>query len=88
MSESPVQTTGERSRSSVWAIIFGVIAVIGVVPFVPVVEYLFAPVAIVFGTLGLRDAGNGMRGRGLALAGIVLGVAALLVALARYFASF
>jgi ABC-type multidrug transport system permease subunit len=88
MSETPVQTTGERSGRSVWALVCGVIAVIGVVPFVPVIEYLFAPAAIVLGAFGLRDAGNGMRGRGLALSGMVLGAAALLVALARYFASF
>ena len=88
MSEAPVQTAGERSGRSVWALVCGVIAVIGVVPFVPVIEYLFAPIAIVLGTFGLRDAGNGMRGRGLALSGIALGAAALLVALARYFASF
>ena len=78
MTDTPAQNRAVRSPRSTWALVCGVVGVIGLMPFVPFLEYLFAPVAIVLGVLGLGDASRGVRGRGLAVSGIVLGVLTLL----------
>src|SRR5688572_6216115 len=70
--------TQARSGVSVAALICGVL---GVISFVAIIAPLiFGPMAILFGAMGRREtAAKGMRGRGMATAGIVLGVLAVLL---------
>lgn len=63
-----------RSRSGVWGLACGIIGVVGAIPFVPQLEYVFAPLAVVLGILGSRDASRGKRGKGISAAAVVLGV--------------
>ena len=80
MTETPVRVGAERSWRATWGFVSAVVAAVSAIPFVPgpYFEYLFGVVAIVLGLLGFRDASHGMRGKGLAVAAVVLG--ALVVA--------
>jgi hypothetical protein len=63
-----------RSPRAVWGLACGIVGVVGAIPFVPLLEYVFAPAAVVLGILGFRDVSHGMRGKGLSAGAIVLGV--------------
>jgi hypothetical protein len=63
-----------RSPWAAWGLACGIIGAIGAIPFVPQLEYVFAPAAIILGVLGLRDVSRGMRGKGTSLAALALGV--------------
>ena len=63
-----------RSQRAVLGLACGIVGVIGALPFVPLLEYVFAPAAVVLGILGFRDASHGMRGKGLSAGAVVLGI--------------
>ena len=62
-----------RNTDSLWAIVLGALSVALFFPFGPVIGAF----AIWFGRKGYRRAIAGARGRGLAVAGLVLGVIGL-----------
>jgi hypothetical protein len=80
-------TPAPRSTIATWGLVCGIVGVVGVLPFVPLLEYVFAPAAIVLGVLGFREVSRGMRGRGMCIAAIALGVLALAVAITRMVAA-
>lgn len=85
MTSTP-ETPAPRSNLATWSLVCGVVGAVGTVPFVPFLEYVFAPVAIILGILGilgLREASHGMRGKGMCIAAIALGVLAIAVTVAR-----
>ena len=63
-----------RSPRAAWGFACGIVGVIGAIPFVPLLEYVFAPAALVLGILGFRDVSHGMRGKGLSAGAVVLGI--------------
>jgi len=64
-----------RNPRATWAMVFALIAAVAQIPFVPIPlgGFLFGVAAVVLGVLALGDASRGMRGRGLAIAAIVIG---------------
>lgn len=63
-----------RSPRAAWGLACGLVGAVGAIPFVPLLEYVFAPAAIVLGILGFRDVSHGMRGKGFSAAAIALGI--------------
>jgi len=76
MTGTPVADVTQRSSRATWGLVCGVIAAVSAIPFVPgpYFEFLFGAAAVILGILGIRDATAGMRGKGFAVAAIVLGV--------------
>lgn len=55
-----------------------VLGIIGVVLFwIPVIGWILAILAIVFGGIGIAKANNGAPGKGMAVAGLVLGIVSI-----------
>lgn len=80
---STSEVPAPRSSMATWSLVCGIVGAVGALPFVPLIEYVFSPVAIILGILGLREVSRGMRGRGMCIAAIALGVLTLAVIVAR-----
>lgn len=76
----------QTSGMSITSLVTGIIAFISsVVPLMNLLSFPFVILAIVFGGIGLGQAIKGTKGgKGIAIAGLVLGVLALLVTVAMY----
>ena len=74
------------SGLAVTGLVLGIIALFSsFVPLLNVLSFPFVLLAIIFGAIGLWQTAKGKKaGRGLAIAGLVLGVLALLVTVAMY----
>jgi hypothetical protein len=73
---TPLPTQPRTSRMAVWAMVTGIVSLLCCCAW-----YLVAPVAIVLGAVALSQLKNqpALTGRGCAIAGIVLGIVAILV---------
>ncbi|WP_213453312.1 DUF4190 domain-containing protein [Rhizomonospora bruguierae] len=77
---SPVNRTAPAVPSSTGASAFGVASLVMGIVGIFVLNVILGPLAIIFGAVGLNRANHaGGRGRGVSIAGIVLGVVALAV---------
>ena len=80
MSDSDLRYTGTGNtmappQSNGFAIAALVCGIVGLF----IANFILGPLAIIFGGIGLSRANRGARGRGMALAGIILGVIAIVL---------
>lgn len=75
LTSKSAQSSGGGPSFGLIALIAGVAAVVAAI-FAPVVGLVFGAVAVVFGVLGLKQ-----RDRNLAIAGLIVGIAAVVIAL-------
>lgn len=79
---APPQTQRRGNGFGTTALVFGILAtVLGFIPFIDVVSFGLGPLAVIFGVVGLIRSTQRLSGRGTSIAGIVLGVAGLLLAI-------
>jgi hypothetical protein len=62
-----VAAPGRSNGLAVAALVCGIIGIF-------IAEFILGPLAIIFGAIGLHRANQGARGRGMALAGLILGI--------------
>jgi hypothetical protein len=62
-----VQETRASNGFAVTALVCGIVGIL-------IFEIILGPLAIIFGAVGLRRAGRAGRGRGMAMAGLILGI--------------
>ncbi|MGO8687118.1 MAG: DUF4190 domain-containing protein [Candidatus Dormibacteria bacterium] len=77
----PYQQTG--NGVALTSMVLGLVGV--VLSWLPIFDFVFAVLAIVFGTLGISSADRrGGAGKGMAVAGVVLGVVTLAISIAMW----
>lgn len=67
----------QKNGLAVTAMVLGIIAVPGIC--LPIANWILAILAIIFGGVGLRKSNQGAPGKGMAIAGLVLGVIMLAI---------
>ncbi|WP_025274650.1 DUF4190 domain-containing protein [Haloglycomyces albus] len=74
---------------AVTGLVLGIIAlVLGIIPLVNVISFIIAPLAIIFGIIGMVKAKKAGTGKGMGIAGLVTGVLALAITTIMYVAFF
>ena len=69
---------GSSNGISVAALVCGIIGIIGsFIPYVVYASIIFAILAVIFGSKGMKQAKETGNGKGLAVAGLVLGIISL-----------
>lgn len=81
MQPAPAKASGP-SGLGIAALIIGIIAVlVAFIPFLNVAAYIFAPIAIILGIVGIVLAKKAAKSKTLAIVGLVLGAVALVIAI-------
>ena len=78
---SPVADTTKHSGKSTAALVLAILGAL-VAFVIPIVGLILGILGIVFGRQAKADTGRGMSGRGVAQAGFVLGIVAVVIAIA------
>lgn len=70
------------SGLAVAGLVVGIIALLfSFIPIIGVIAWILGPLAVVFGAVGISRANKGAPGKGMAIAGLILGIVSLLIAL-------
>ena len=82
-------TDEKRGTLAVLSLIFGVFGIVTAwIPIVNIVAYLLSVAAIVLGAIGIKKISQGsssLKGKGMAIAGIILGAAAIVLGIIMTF---